>query len=141
MLSQKARYALHAMIHLARKGEAATVAEIAQAEDIPRKYLEQILSALGTRGLVVGRRGPQGGYRLARGAEAISYADILRCIDGPLALAPCATRKGFRTCDDCQSMETCEIRPVLIECREATARLLEAMTLARAVERGGSLLP
>ena len=141
MLSQKARYALHAMIHLARKGEAATVAEIAQAEDIPRKYLEQILSALGTRGLVVGRRGPQGGYRLARATAEITFADILRCIDGPLALAPCATRKGFRTCDDCNSMETCEIRPVLIACREATAQLLEAMTLEQAAARGGVALP
>ena len=137
MLTQKARYALHAMIYLARKGEAATVAEIAEREDIPRKYLEQILSALGTRGLVVGRRGPQGGYRLARAAEAISFADILRCIDGPLALAPCATRKSFRTCDDCRSMETCEIRPVLIEVGEATARLLEGVSLAQAVAQGG----
>ena len=133
MLSQKARYALHAMLHLARKGEAATVAEIAAAEAIPRKFLEQVLSSLGTRGLVVGRRGPQGGYRLARDPGAISFADILRGIDGPLALAPCATRKAFRTCDGCRSMETCEIRPVLIAAREATARQLEAVSLAHAL--------
>ena len=59
MLSQKARYALHAMIYLARKADVATVAEIAEREAIPRKFLEQVLSALGTRGLVIGRRGPQ----------------------------------------------------------------------------------
>jgi Rrf2 family protein len=135
MLTQKARYALHAMIYLARKGEAATVAEIAESEAIPRKFLEQVLGALRTRGLVVGRRGPAGGYRLGRAAEAISFADILRCIDGPLALAPCATRSPQR-CPDCRSMEACEIRPVLIEVREATARRLEAMSLARAAAQG-----
>ena len=133
MLTQKARYALHAMLHLARKGEPATVAEIAEAEGIPRKFLEQVLSALGTRGLVVGRRGPAGGYRLARAPDAISFADILRGIDGPLALAPCATWRRFRTCDGCRSLETCEIRPVLIAAREATARQLEAVSLAQAL--------
>jgi len=132
MLTQKARYALHAMLYLARKGEAATVAEIAEREAIPRKFLEQVLSSLGGRGLVVGRRGPQGGYRLARDPGSISFADILRGIDGPLALAPCATRKRFRTCDGCRDMETCEIRPVLVAAREATARQLEAVSLAQA---------
>lgn len=141
MLTQKARYALHAMLYLARKGEAATVAEIAQAEAIPRKFLEQVLGALRERGLVLGRRGPQGGYRLAHAPEAISFADILRGMDGPLALAPCATRKGFRTCDGCRSMETCEIRPVLIAAREATARQLEAVSLARAVAEGSAPVP
>ncbi len=141
MLTQKARYALHAMIYLARKGEPATVAEIADAEGIPRKFLEQVLGALRPRGLVVGRRGPSGGYRLGRAAEAIRFADLLRCIDGPLALAPCATRKGFQRCPDCRDMETCEIRPVLIEVRDATARRLEAMSLARAVAQGDPALP
>ena len=139
MLTQKARYALHAMLHLARKGEAATVAEIAAAEAIPRKFLEQILGALRTRGLVVGRRGPAGGYRLGRGAEAISFADILRCIDGPLALAPCATRTGFQPCPGCRSMEACEIRPVLIAVREETAQRLEGMSLARAAQQGAAI--
>lgn len=141
MLSQKTRYALHAMLYLARKGEVATVAEIAEREAIPRKFLEQVFSALSTRGLVVGRRGPQGGYRLARAAEAISFADILRCIDGPLALAPCATRTGFRTCDGCRSMDTCEIRPVLVAAREATAHQLEGVSLAEALKQGGVTVP
>ena len=140
MLSQKARYALHAMIYLARKADVATVAEIAERDAIPRKFLEQVLSALGTRGLVIGRRGPQGGYRLARSPDTINFADILRCIDGPLALAPCATRKGFRTCDGCRSMDTCAIRPVLIAAREATAEQLEAMSLAEAAAQGSVTL-
>lgn len=137
MLTQKARYALHAMLHLAQKagGEApsATVAEIAAAEGIPKKFLEQILSALRARGLVVARRGPSGGYLLARPAEAISFAEILRCIDGPLALAPCASVTAYRPCPDCRSVESCAIRPVLLAVRDTTALLLEGTSLAEAL--------
>jgi Rrf2 family protein len=132
MLTQRARYALHAMVFLARKGEAATVAEIAEADRIPRKFLEQILGALKMRGLVIGKRGPTGGYHLARPAAAISFADILRCIDGPLALAPCASLTAYRPCADCKTVETCEIRPILLAVRDTTSLLLEGMSLAEA---------
>jgi Rrf2 family protein len=132
MLTQRARYALHAMVFLARKNAPATVAEIAEAETIPRKFLEAILGDLRTRGLVIGKRGPTGGYHLAHPPEAISFADILRTIDGPLALAPCASLTAYRQCKDCKSVETCEIRPVLLAVRDTTALLLEGMTLAEA---------
>lgn len=133
MLTQRARYALHAMLFLARKDAPATVAEIAAAEAIPRKFLEAILAELGTRGLVVGKRGPSGGYHLARPAAEVSFADILRAIDGPLALAPCASLTAYRQCSDCSSVETCAIRPVLLAVRDTTALLLEGMSLAEAV--------
>jgi Rrf2 family protein len=132
MLTQRARYALHAMVYLARKNAPATVAEIAEAETIPRKFLEAILSDLRTRGLVVGKRGPSGGYHLAKPATAISFADVLRCIDGPLALAPCASLTAYRQCSDCRSVETCRIRPILLAVRDTTALLLEGMSLAEA---------
>ncbi|MGB8811633.1 MAG: Rrf2 family transcriptional regulator [Paracoccaceae bacterium] len=133
MLSQKARYALHAMLYIARKDASSTVAEIAENERIPRKFLEQIFTALRTRGLVISKRGPTGGYVLARPAAMISFADILRCIDGPLALAPCASLTAFRPCPDCKSMETCEIRPILLAVRDTTSLLLEGISLAEAV--------
>lgn len=136
MLSRKARYALHAMLFLARREGSATATEIAEAEAIPRKFLEQILSGLKTRGLVASRRGPAGGYVLARPPEAISFAEILRAIDGPLALAPCVSQTAFRPCDDCASLEACEIRPVLAAVRDATARLLEGTSLAAAIKGG-----
>jgi Rrf2 family protein len=132
MLTQRARYALHAMVFLARKDGAATVAEMAEADNIPRKFLEQILGALKLRGLVIGKRGPTGGYHLARPAAAISFADILRCIDGPLALAPCASLTAYRPCSDCKSVESCEIRPILLAVRDTTSLLLEGMSLAEA---------
>lgn len=141
MLSQKARYALHAMLHLARKDSSATAAEIAEAERIPRKFLEQILSGLKARNLVIARRGPTGGYVLARPAGAISFADVLRTIDGPLALAPCASQTAYHPCPDCKSIETCEIRPVLVAVRTTTALLLEGVSLAEAVGgKGASFL-
>lgn len=132
MLTQRARYALHAMVFLARRNAPATVAEMAAADAIPRKFLEQILAALKLRGLVIGKRGPTGGYHLARPATAISFADVLRCIDGPLALAPCASLTAYRPCADCKSVDTCEIRPILLAVRDTTSLLLEGMSLAEA---------
>lgn len=136
MLTQKARYALHAMLFLAAREGSATMAEIAEAKAIPRKFLEQILSDLRLRGLVVGKRGPGGGYLLGRPAAQITFAQILRCIDGPLALAPCASQTAYRACPDCKSIETCEIRPILMAVRDTTALLLEGMSLAEAVGAG-----
>ncbi|MFB2533491.1 Rrf2 family transcriptional regulator [Paracoccus sp. p4-l81] len=129
MLSQKARYALHAMIYLARKDQSASVAEIARAEALPQKFLEQIMAALKLRGLVVARRGAGGGYALSRPAVEINVAQVMRCIDGPLALAPCASQTAFAPCPDCKSLEECRIRPVLIAVRDTTSLLLEGVTL------------
>ena len=133
MLTQKARYALHAMLFLAGRDGSATVAEMAEQRGIPRKFLEQILSDLRLRGLVVGKRGPSGGYLLGRPAALITFAEILRCVDGPLALAPCASQTAYRPCPDCKSIETCEIRPILMAVRDTTALLLEGMSLAEAL--------
>ena len=121
------------MLFLARQDGLATVTDIAKTESIPRKFLEQILSALKTNGLVIGKRGPSGGYHLARTPDKISFADILRCIDGPLALAPCASIRAYAPCPDCKSVETCEIRPALLAVRDTTSLLLEGITLAEAV--------
>lgn len=140
MLSQKSRYALHAMLLLARRQGSVTAAEIAVAEGIPRKFLEQILAQLKGRGLVIGKRGPTGGYVLSRDPSQISFAEVLRAIDGPLALAPCASQTAFRPCPDCRSVETCEIRPVLIAVRDATAARLEGTSLAQAAANPGASL-
>jgi Rrf2 family protein len=133
MLSQKARYALHAMLYLARRDTSATADDIAESEKIPRKYLEHVMSALKARGIVVGKRGPQGGYVLGKRPEQITIAEILRCIDGPLALSPCASLTAYRPCPDCKSVETCEIRPILLAVRDTTAMLLEGTSLAAAM--------
>jgi len=93
MLSQRAKYALRAMIHLAGRRDSVpvSVTDIARETNIPRAFLEQIVSDLKRRNLLISTRGKQGGFLLARTADKISFAEIIRNIDGPLALAPCAT--------------------------------------------------
>ena len=142
MLSQKARYALRALIELGRAGLDAqlTAGEISQRSGAPRKFLEAILLELARRQLIISRRGKFGGYSLARTSETISFAEVIRVIDGPLALAPCASQTAFRKCDDCEDLETCALRPALLRARDATAEVLERYTLAEAAKTG-MLLP
>jgi Rrf2 family protein len=135
MLSQKARYALRALYVLAGKppGTTAGIAEIAVQARAPRKFLEQILLDLKKRGIVHSQRGKHGGYALGRAAEKISFAEIIRAIDGPLALSPCVSVTAYRRCEDCVDETTCVTRKVLLAVRDATAGILESRSLAEAL--------
>jgi Rrf2 family protein len=135
MLSQKARYALHSLIVLANhsKDEPMMIADIAEEARVPRKFLEQILLDLKRRGIVRSLRGRAGGYLLGREPKDISFADIIRTIDGPLALSPCVSATAYHRCEDCDDEKTCAIRKVLLAARDATADVLESRTLAMAV--------
>ena len=139
MLSQKAKYALRALVELARAEEPQlTAGEIALRADAPRKFLEAILLELSRNRLVASRRGKFGGYTLARPPADITFAEVIRVVDGPLALAPCVSpRLGFRKCDDCPDLATCTLREALLRARDATAEVLEAYTLADATTIGG----
>lgn len=131
MISNKVRYALRALIFLAERWpNPAAIPDIAVGARAPRKFLETILLELKLDGLLLSRRGRAGGYALALRPDQISMAAVLRCIDGPLALAPCASRTAFRACDDCEDVVTCRIRHVLLEGRDALAAVLEQRTLA-----------
>ncbi|MCA0356262.1 MAG: Rrf2 family transcriptional regulator [Proteobacteria bacterium] len=140
MLSQKARYALRAMIELARADTQVTAGELAERADAPRKFLEAILLSLSREGLVISRRGKFGGYVLARAADAISFAEIIRLVDGPLALTPCVSRTAFRRCEDCRDLARCALREALLRARDATAAVLEGYSLADAVAGAGAEL-
>jgi Rrf2 family protein len=134
MLSQKARYALRALVELAREPKAQrTAAEISVRADAPRKFLEAILLELARRGLVVSRRGKLGGYVLAKPPETISFAEVIRVIDGPLALAPCVSRNFYKRCDDCADEATCTLRRVLAQVRNLASEILDQTTLAAAL--------
>lgn len=134
MLSQRSRYALRALTYLAARPAAgpAAIGEIAEAAAAPRKFLEAILLELKRRHLLVSTRGRFGGYALARSPDAISFADIIRALDGPLALAPCASRSAYRPCETCPTVEDCPVHPALVQAREAVASVLEHWTLATA---------
>jgi Rrf2 family protein len=132
MLSQKARYALRALFLLARRpqGASVTIAEIASEARVPRKFLEQILLELRKRGMLHSVRGKHGGYTLGRPPDKISFAEIIRAIDGPLALSPCVSVTAYRRCDDCDDEAACTLRKVLLAVRDSTAHILETRTLA-----------
>ena len=136
MLSQKARYALRALFVLAQRqiGEPVMIAEIANEAKVPRKFLEQILLDLKRRGIVHSQRGKFGGYTLGRTADKISFAEVIRVIDGPLALSPCASQTAYKRCADCIDEAVCAIRRAMLEVRSATADILERTSIASSLE-------
>ncbi len=139
MLSQKARYGLRALVELARAdGAQVTSGELALRADAPRKFLEAILLELTRNKVVISRRGKFGGYVLARPAAEVSFAEVIRIIDGPLALAPCVSRLSFRKCDDCPDLATCALREALLRARDATSDVLEGYSLADAAITEGA---
>lgn len=138
MLSQKAKYGLRALVELARaEGAQLSAGELSVRAGAPRKFLEAILLELSRNQVVISRRGKFGGYVLARPAEEIAFAEIIRIIDGPLALAPCVSpRLGFRKCADCPDLLACSLREALARARDATAEVLEGYSLADAARTG-----
>jgi len=135
MLSQKAKYALRALLVMAGNAESESIhiADIAESEGISRKFLEAILLELRKHGVLTSRRGPGGGYNLARPADQIFFGEIIRIVDGPLAPLPCASVTAFRECTDCPKPDQCSIRWLMQRVRDATAEVLDNCSLADAL--------
>lgn len=135
MISQKAKYALRALVALARapKGKPLVIGEIAQDQRIPKKFLEQILLDLKNKGILDSRRGKGGGYVLLKPAERISYGEIIRIIDGPIAPLPCLSITAYRKCTDCADEASCETRRVFADVAIQTRRVLDTTTIADAI--------
>ena len=135
MLTQRSRYALRAMLFLAEQpvGCAPTaMTRIAAGAVVPRKFLELILADLRGAGFLLSTRGKMGGYRLAKPSHLISMGEIIRVIEGPLALVPCVSRTAYRRCLDCKSEADCAIRHAMMRVRDETARILDGTSLADA---------
>jgi Rrf2 family protein len=132
MLNMKSRYAIRALQHLAKRHGSPPVqlSEIAEVARIPRKFLTVILSELAREGLVASTRGRSGGYALARDPSTITYSEIVRLTSGSLALIPCAGRIAYAPCDNCVPEAVCELRLIMLAVRDATALLLDRLTLA-----------
>ncbi|MGE5548664.1 MAG: RrF2 family transcriptional regulator [Solirubrobacterales bacterium] len=143
MLSSKAKYGLKAMVHLARRESerAVLIMEIAEAERIPKKFLDAILLDLKNHGLLNSKKGKGGGYSLARPAASITVGEIVRILDGPLAPVPCVSRTAYRRCDDCRDETTCAIRAVMGDVRDAIASILDNTTLAGMAAAAGTTEP
>jgi Rrf2 family protein len=130
MLSKKAKYGIRALIHLACRGRGhVLIKDIAEAERIPRKFLEAILLDLKLAGLLQSRPGRGGGYSLRRPADSINLGQVIRTFDGPLAPIPCASQTAFTPCLDCPDVQQCVIRLVMRQVRDATAAILDQTTL------------
>ena len=135
MISQKAKYAFKALIHLARqpKGETIQIDDIAREAGVPRKFLEHILLDLKHRGMIASRRGRAGGYALIKLPTEITIGQVLRAIDGPIAPLSCISRTAYQPCADCPDEATCGVRRMFAAPYAAQLVLFDATTLADAL--------
>ena len=135
-LSKRGEYALRALIDLGLAGAAGrpllSLSELSKKEQIPATFLEQILFQLKNAGYLASTRGKSGGYSLARPMEAISFGEIVRLIDGPLAPIRCVSQMAYAPCT-CPDETHCGLRRLMLDVRKAIARVLDGYTLADVV--------
>lgn len=138
MLSRKTKYALKALVALARHGgaEPVRIQDLAAQEMIPRRFLEAILLQLRNGGVLRSIKGPGGGYVLARSPDEVTIGHIVRTFDGPLALIACASQTAYARCTDCPDEGACRVRWMMLRVRESTAILLDATTLSELASAG-----
>jgi Rrf2 family protein len=136
-LSKRGEYGLRAMIDLAQwsiGGNTVLIKDIAEHENIPIKFLEQILLTLKNAGFLRSKMGTGGGYYLARSPSEITFGQIIRTLDGPLAPVKCVSQTAYEPCD-CPDANTCGLRMVMGDVRNAIANILDHTTLADVAEK------
>jgi Rrf2 family protein len=138
MLTAKGKYGLKALVYLAAmsSGESTQSQEIAAANNVPKKFLDAILGDLRNAGIVRSKKGPGGGYMLARPASEIAVGQVIRTLDGPLAPIACASRTAYQPCADCRDVKTCAVRIAMTRARDAMADILDKMSVADMAARG-----
>lgn len=136
MLTRKAKYALKAMLVLARKGisEPVFISDLAKRSGVPKKFLELILLDLRNAGLLESKRGKAGGYLLGLPAQDIMVGQVIRAVDGPMAPVPCLSKTAYRRCDDCEHEGECGVRLALREAYQASLAILEKTSLEDTLE-------
>ncbi|WP_257658720.1 Rrf2 family transcriptional regulator [Parapedobacter lycopersici] len=132
MLSKKTKYAIKALIVLGRNygNEPMQIMRIAEEENIPKKFLEQILLEMRNAGILYSKKGAGGGYSLNKAPEDIRLSQVMRLIDGPIALLPCVSLNFYRSCDECKSEEICGIRDTFVDVRNAMLQILNDTSIA-----------
>jgi Rrf2 family protein len=130
MLSKKCKYAIHALVHMAKEPEAKfLIKDISDACNIPKKFLEAILLDLKRAGVLGSKQGKGGGYFLRQDPATVDLAEIVRLFDGAIALVSCATHKFYEPCAECEDEETCSIHEAFKQIRNATVEMLKSETL------------
>jgi Rrf2 family protein len=137
MLSKKTKYALKAVLYLARKYDTGPIliSDLAQEERIPKKFLELILLTMKNNGILQSRKGKGGGYYLGKPPEEISIGKVIRILEGPIALVPCVSESAYAPCPECFDGRTCGIKLIMKDIRDATAKILDDTSLADMLER------
>lgn len=140
MLTAKGKYGLKALLHLASlpPGETAQCVDIAEVNNIPKKFLDAILGDLRNAGIVHSKKGPGGGYMLAHRAGDIKIGVVIRTLDGPLAPLACASRTAYQPCQDCEDVKACAVRLTMVKVRDAMADILDRLTVADMLALGPS---
>lgn len=136
MLTQKTRYAILAMKRLAEEFNKKTlmIGEIAESENIPKRFLESILLELKNNGYLSSKLGKNGGYYMIKQPELINLSDIVRLFEGSIALLPCVSEKYYEKCEHCKDEETCRIRHTFLDIRTYTFNKLAETTLASLIK-------
>ena len=132
MLSKKTKYGLKALTYLAKHMEDGPMgtSQIALEENISRKFLESILLTLKNNGFLSSKKGKQGGYYLKRLPEDIKMAEVIRVLEGPIAMLPCVSLNFYEKCDDCPDENACTVHSLMLQVRDSTLKVLENNTLA-----------
>lgn len=136
MISKKCKYAIKAILYIARneqQNKAIFSSEIAENEGIPKKFLESILLDLRNNGILRSRRGKNGGYSMLKRPEEINFTEIIRIMDGPIAMLPCVSLNYYSPCLECKDEETCVIRNVFEKVRDATLDVLNNSSFEKMV--------
>ena len=132
MLSKKTKYGLKALAYIARQenNDPVQIAEIATSENISHKYLESILLTLRKSGVLASKKGKGGGYYLLKKPSGIPMTDIIRVLEGPIAMVPCVSLNYYEKCDDCEDEATCSVHKLMIQVRDNTLEIFRNNTLA-----------
>lgn len=134
----RTRYALRSLIHIAKENSyehPVSASSIAQAQSIPLKFLEAILHDLKQSGFVTSKKGINGGYTLGKEPDKIMLADVIRTINGPIALVPCVSLNFYEACTICPDESKCSLHQVMVDVRDATLAILESTSLMQLVDR------
>ncbi|HYG00869.1 MAG TPA: Rrf2 family transcriptional regulator [Chryseosolibacter sp.] len=141
MLSKRCKYAIHALVHMAKDpGERFLIKDISEECNIPKKFLEAILLELKRAGILGSKAGIGGGYTLRMHPKEVNLADVVRLFDGAIAALPCATYKFYQPCDECKDEEICAVRDAFLQVRNASVEMLKSKTLAELVKNEQRLM-
>ncbi|AUP80097.1 RrF2 family transcriptional regulator [Flavivirga eckloniae] len=132
MLSKKTKYGLKALTYIAKSegDNPVQISEISKSENIPQKFLESIMLTLRKSGFLGSKKGKHGGYYLIKEPSEIRMADVMRVLEGPIAMVPCVSLNFYEKCDDCPDEHECSVHKLMIQVRDNTLKVLRNNTLA-----------